>query len=159
MRGFEPIVRAYVRWAVEERGRLDLAALEAVWPIAVGRVWGERTRPKALRGRRLDVAVPDGVWLAELRFQRERILERLNELLPEGVAPLAELRLSVGATPGWEPKRSGAPEPEARIPLTAEQAAALDGIEDPALREAVARVIQRDVGRLREGEPGAEEGS
>jgi hypothetical protein len=148
MRGLEPIVRAFVRWSVDRRGRLDLETLEAIWPLAVGRVWGERTRPKALRGPRLEVAVPDGVWLAELRFQRERILERLNDLLPEEAGRLESIRLTVGGAPAWAPTRPPSEAAEERVPLTVEQEEALDAIDDPELRAVVARVIERDTGRL-----------
>jgi hypothetical protein len=154
MRGLEPIVRAYVRWAVEEKGRLDVPTLEAVWPIAVGRVWGERTRPKVLRGHKLEVGVPDGVWLAELRYQSDQILERLNELLPDGVGPLESLRLTVGGAPTWEPRPVGELAADERLPLTPDQGEALATIDVEALRAAVARVIERAPGRAAEGPDG-----
>ena len=149
MLGLEPVIHAYVAWAVKKSGRLELSTIQAIWPISVGRVWAQHTQPKRLSGGRLDVAVVDSVWLNELRFQSERILKRLNRLFPDGVKPIRSLRLTLGNV---EPQRAGRGEmkvdPNIRVPLTEEQRAGIARISDPKLREVVCRVIERDVGRL-----------
>lgn len=149
MLGLEPVIHAYVAWAVQKHGRLELDTIQAIWPISVGRVWAEHTQPKGLRGGRLDVAVVDNVWLNELRFQSERVLARLNRLLPKEVTPLRSLRLEVGHVELRAMDQSeGQPDPGVRTPLTEEQAEGIAKIADPTLREIVSRVIERDVGRL-----------
>ena len=150
MLGLEPVIHAYVAWAVQKHGRLLLETIQTIWPISVGRVWAEHTQPKGLRGGRLDVAVADNVWLNELRFQNERVLTRLNRLLPEGVAPIRSLRLELGDVELQRADHSESKlEPDVRVPLTEEQAEGIARISDPRLREIVSRVIERDVGRLR----------
>lgn len=149
MLGLEPIVRTYIAWTVRQRGGLDLEAMREIWPIVVGRTMARRTRPKALRGTRLEVGVPDGTWLSELRFHTNRILERINRMLPDSVGPIGSVRFSVGGHPEWSPEPDADGEASSAVPLTAEQREALEQIADPELRAVVARVIERDSGRLR----------
>lgn len=150
MLGLEPVVRAYLSWVARREGRLTIQALETVWPIAVGRVWAQHTRPHALRGGKLEVAVPDSVWQSELRFQRQRILERLSRFWPERVAPITAILFSVGEVGPRAAAPAGRAKKRERIPLTELQEQSAAGIRDPALRSLVTRVIERDDGRLRE---------
>jgi hypothetical protein len=151
--GLEPVIRAYLAWILEQNKRLDVEAIETVWGLAVGGSWASHTQPTALSGTTLEVTVPDSVWLSELRFQSERILSRLNRLLPSDCPPIERLRLVIGA-----PARPGRAEParetgkSARIPLNEEQRAALETIADPGLRDLVSRVIERDTGRADKGD-------
>jgi hypothetical protein len=141
MLGFEPVVHAYIGWAVRRRGKLDVETMKQIWPIAVGKVWAERTQPVELRGRHLAVAVPDSVWLSELRFQTNQILARINRLLPEEVAPLESIRLEVSDRLHWSPPSAlGLQTVQERRPLSALEEEALGEIEDPWLRELVERV-------------------
>jgi hypothetical protein len=147
MLGLEPVVQAYLAWAIERRGRLDLEALAAVWPIAMGATWARYTRPYALAGGRLEVEVPDGVWMAELHYQAPGIVARLNRMLPAGVPRIETLRSRVGSG-GWPQAPVAAPPPTVNEgALLAEHGAALENIGDAELRRLVGRVVRRTAGR------------
>jgi hypothetical protein len=146
----DAVVAAYVAWSVQRHRGLSLDALRAIWPVAVGRAWAERTTPVGLRGRILEVAVPDAVWQSESRFHSERILARLNALLGEAVRPFEEIRFRVGGAPNWHPTRDRkvSPPPERALTEAEERAAAT--IRDPELRALVTRVARRDLTREHE---------
>ncbi len=152
MLGLEPVVHAYVIWAIRQRGRLDVEILRAIWPLAVGRVWAERTQPQTLSGPVLEVVVADAVWLSELRFQQDRIRGRLNGLLPASVKRITKLKLKVGHVAPVVRSEVSEPKQELRVPLTDEQRTEVEKISDPSLRAIVSRVVERDVGRLQSGD-------
>jgi predicted nucleic acid-binding Zn ribbon protein len=54
------------------------------WPEVVGDYLAERSRPDRFHKGTVWVAVRDNVWAQELRFRREEILQRLNELSVDG---------------------------------------------------------------------------
>ena len=150
MLGLEPVVRAYIARSVRLRGGLDLLAITDIWPIVVGRKMAQRTRPKKFDRKRLDVGVPDSMWASELRFQGDKILNRINGLMPEGAQPIKSIRFSVGGyTDSSQPMRPPKA-PEQPLPLTEEQKDALEHIADPELRAIVAQVMERDPGRQNE---------
>lgn len=147
MLDFEPVVQAYVAWSIRRHGRLTVDAMQTIWPLVVGRAWAQRTRPEHLVRGRLEVAVVDGVWLSELRYQRERIVSRLNRLLPSETAQVTELRLRVGEVGATHVPRAVGEREGGRIPLTAGQREGLDRIDDPGLKSLIGRIVERDMGR------------
>jgi len=66
------------------------------WEEAVGREVARHSRPLALRGQVLEVAVDSSVWAQQLQLQQPRILEALGRVLPEGESPPDDLRFRVG---------------------------------------------------------------
>jgi len=143
--GFDPVVRAYVKWAMHRHDGLDRELLRTIWPIAVGRTWGERTDPVAVRGQTLEVAVSDSVWQSEVRFQTEHIVTRLNALLGDAAPPLTGLRVVLGSVPNWQPsKRVEAVHVPPPRELSDAEKAAVEEIEDEELRALVEKVARRD---------------
>jgi hypothetical protein len=120
-----------------DSGAGDVAA---AWPAAVGgeiarNAWPARTQPDGT----LVVHVRDSVWGFELTQRAGEISERLPGFprLRFVPGPLPE--------PGPEPRPPRVPE---ATPAQAREAAELtSGIEDPKLRESVAKVIKAALAR------------
>ncbi len=66
------------------------------WQEAVGAEVAKHSRPIALRGDVLEVAVDSSVWAQQLQLECPRILRALDKALPEGEAPPTGLRFQVG---------------------------------------------------------------
>jgi len=67
------------------------------WEAAVGPEVARHSRPIALRGDVLEVAVDSSVWAQQLQLQRLELLAALQRVLPEGQAPPSALRFRVGS--------------------------------------------------------------
>jgi hypothetical protein len=52
-----------------------------VWSEVVGPTYAENTRPSKIKNKKLTVTVTDPIWLQELSFFKETILEKLNQKL------------------------------------------------------------------------------
>lgn len=65
--------------------------LLAHWSRAVGLAVAAQTRPLKIRQQVLYVATSSAAWCQTLTFERQRILAKLNPLLPE---PLVDIRFS-----------------------------------------------------------------
>ncbi len=70
-----------------------LGALFERWSEVVGPAIGSRTRPLAIDGTTLVVAVPDGGWASQLRWMQRDLLATLATHLGEGVVTSLELRV------------------------------------------------------------------
>ena len=66
------------------------------WAPAVGEEVAKHSRPVAMRGDVLEVAVDSSVWAQHLQLQLPRILKTLGELLPDGATPPTGVRFRVG---------------------------------------------------------------
>ncbi len=132
-----------------------LAELTAVWPQAVGEAVARNAWPLRVgRDGTLHVATASSTWAFELDRLAPQIHERLRELAGES-AP-AKLRFRVGPIPepGALPEApaSAASDPLETTPETASEAAELAaGIEDPELRQIVARAARASLARARYG--------
>jgi predicted nucleic acid-binding Zn ribbon protein len=75
------------------------AQLDKVWNEVLGAEWGNETRVGALRHGTLEVFVSHSILLQELTFQKQHLLERLNqELGQSGKTAVRELRFRIGET-------------------------------------------------------------
>jgi hypothetical protein len=71
-----------------------LAALGACWPDVVGEALGMHSCPAAMKGKQLLVHVSSSVWLQEMRFLKDDLVDAVNRL-PGG--PFVEdIRFKVG---------------------------------------------------------------
>ena len=120
--------------------RLRLVRVQLVWeqvagPRLLGRAW-----PGALNGDELSINVCDNQWLHELSYMRDQLASRIAELAP--AAGVRRVRLRLGPVPPPRDTRvpvPQGPEPPHYPPQPApETLAALEGIEDPGLRHAIA---------------------
>lgn len=118
-----------------------LGEVVAAWPAAVGDAIAANAWPARIaRDGTLHVAAGSSAWAFELTQLSSSVLERLREHIGELCPPA--IRFSVGPLPerGAPPAPTSArtvPKPSAAEAAKAVSLAA--GIEDPALREAVAR--------------------
>jgi hypothetical protein len=140
----EPVgdqIRAELRRVGADSGAGDAVA---TWPAAVGdeiarNAWPARTQPDGT----LVVHVRDAIWGFELTQRAEEISARLPGR--------PKLRFTLGPLPDTAPE----PLPEPSVvasPEHAREAAALAaGIEDPNLRESVAKAIKAALARAPDG--------
>jgi hypothetical protein len=132
-----------------------LAEITAVWPQAVGEAVSRQAWPlRIARDGTLHVATASSTWAFELDRLAPEIHQRLTALA--GHSAPAKLRFRVGPIP--EPAslpEASAEAPEAPFeasPETDSEAAELAaGIEDPELRQIVARAARASLSRARSG--------
>ena len=135
------------------RDAIPLAALTAAWPEVVGDAIARHAWPlRIARDGTLHVATSSATWANELGFLADEILERLRDRLgPE--AP-SRLRCAAGPVPesaATEPERTVEPPPEVPPEIGAEADSAASMIDDPELRELVARAARASLLRARSG--------
>jgi hypothetical protein len=103
-------------------------------------------RPTSIRRDVLYVTVTDPVWKAELGYFVPTFLEAFNEVLAPDER-LREIRLRVGPLPAQPPARrtpAGQARPAAPTgSLPAHVRARIEKVEDPELRDLMARVASR----------------
>jgi hypothetical protein len=138
------------------RVALPLAAVTAAWATAVGETVARQAWPLRLgRDGTLHVATSSSTWAFELDRLAPEILECLRrEVAPEHVPP--RLRFAVGpvleaaaTTASASEPASSRPAPTAEDAAVAAQAAA--AIDDPDLRELVARAARASLAKTRSG--------
>jgi hypothetical protein len=137
----EPVgetIRAELRRVGADSGAGDVVA---AWPAAVGEeiarhAWPARTQPDGT----LVVHVRDSIWGFELTQRAAEISDRL----PGN----PRLRFLPGPLPDTAPKPAHPPPAEATPEQVREAAGLAAGIEDPDLRESVAKAIKAALARV-----------
>ena len=66
-----------------------------VWKEVVGQTYAENSRPSKIRNKQLTVSVSDSIWLQEMTYYKEIILEKLNQRL--GRIAVDKINIRVGA--------------------------------------------------------------
>jgi hypothetical protein len=122
-----------------------MAELVAAWPDAVGEAIAHNAWPARFqRDGVLIVHTLDAIWAFELTHQAEEISRRLGPLVAKGLkfvaGPLPEPSAEATAKPGGRP-----PEATLEQARTADEWAA--AVEDPELREAVAKAARASLAR------------
>ncbi len=64
-----------------------------VWKEVVGQTYAENSRPSKIRKKQLTVTVSDSIWLQELTFFKEIILEKLNTKLGRKAVDKIDIRV------------------------------------------------------------------
>ncbi len=117
------------------------------WEKAVGVAIAERTQPIGVKNRVLQVRVSSSVWMQQLQFLKELILQKLheqtgNQFLQDVRFFLGEMESFVG---GEKKKEEGGGRPHSG--LTAEEMEriekVLSGIDDLEMREILSRVYSK----------------
>jgi predicted nucleic acid-binding Zn ribbon protein len=132
-----------------------LAEITAAWPHAVGGAVSRQAWPlRVSRDGTLHVATSSSTWAFELDRLADEILARLASRL--GTPPPAKLRFRVGPIPEpaalAEDATGARGEAFERSPVTdVEAASAASAIDDPELRELVARAASASLARARSG--------
>jgi hypothetical protein len=134
---------------------LALAEITAVWPAAVGDAIARQAWPlRVSRDGTLHVATTSSTWAFELDRLSPQIEARLKELA--GPSTPQKLRFRVGpvpepgASPETPPEHVHEP-PRASPEAVSEAASVASSIEDPELRELVARAARASLSRARFG--------
>lgn len=138
----EPLGRVLEQAA--PRGRRLLAVLDA-WRSMVSPRTLSHARPTSIRRGVLYLTVTDPLWMSELTYFVPRFLEALNGALPAGER-LKSIRLRVGQLedmPGTRRRRASEPPPPAPSSLTREVRDRLERIDDPELRDQMARIAAK----------------
>ena len=134
---------------------LALAEITAAWPGVVGETVARQAWPlRVSRDGTLHVAASSATWAFELDRLSPEITERLEAAV--GASAPRKLRFAVGPVPEpGRPSEPAATAPAAPPPvdpeIAGEAAAAASTIEDPELRELVARAATASLRRARSG--------
>jgi hypothetical protein len=139
------------------RDAIPLAAVTAAWPDAVGATVARKAWPlRVARDGTLHVAAESATWANELSLLQAEILTALQARL--GDESPSSVRFAVGPIP--EPERaSGSPDPVSERSLDVppevrrEADSAAAEIDDPELRELVARAARASLLKARSGRP------
>ncbi len=75
--------------------RPDDIEIWRVWKQVVGETYAENCQPSKIRKKQLTITVTDSIWLQELSFHKEIILERINGKL--GRKAVDSIKITVGA--------------------------------------------------------------
>jgi hypothetical protein len=128
--------------------RLDLAPRldeYGVWPIwreVVGRTIARNAQPEKIRNGTLFVKVSSPVWMQELQFMKEMIVEKLNQRLQNN-AVVKNIFFMVGRIEEIEPPvaaaETAAAEENFDHPVNQEF---LQSIKDPEIRAAFAKLLK-----------------
>lgn len=131
---------------VRDRRLIDL------WTRAVGERIAARTFADTLKRGTLRVRVTSPVWLHQLQFMKEEILQKLQELA--GSDAITTVSFAIGEIPP-APAERPAPAPASDPPpLRGRDRRMVDEsiatLKDPELRAIFERVMVREIGRRRE---------
>lgn len=128
--------------------RLDLAPRldeYGVWPIwreVVGRTIARNAQPEKIRNGTLFVKVSSPVWMQELQFMKEMIVEKLNQRLQNN-AVVKNIFFMVGRIEETEPPvaaaETAAAEENFDHPVNQEF---LQSIKDPEIRAAFTKLLK-----------------
>jgi hypothetical protein len=131
------------------RDAVPLARLTAAWPDAVGAAIARNAWPlRIANDGTLHVATSSATWASELTLLADDLLARLRERLG-GDAP-AKLRCAVGPIPEAAGGVADTPvpsPPEATPEVRQTAASVASAIEDPELRELVARAARASLSK------------
>ena len=121
-----------------------------IWEEVVGPQIAGKTRPEALRNGVLVVSVTSSVWMQELSFMKQKILDRINQTLAPGT--IREIRFKLG-----DIQQAGAGCYEEPLPqLTEEEQETIAqhtaSIEDQGLRESLQKLFTASRRRKKKGE-------
>jgi predicted nucleic acid-binding Zn ribbon protein len=136
------------------RDAIPLAALTAAWPEVVGDAIARHAWPlRIARDGTLHVATASATWANELAFLGDEIVERLQDRL--GAEAPTRVKCAVGPVPESAadgPDEAGPAGPlEVPEEVASEAASAASAIDDPELRELVARAARASLLKARSG--------
>ncbi|MCI0547739.1 MAG: DUF721 domain-containing protein [Candidatus Rokubacteria bacterium] len=124
--------------------RLLLDRIRRQWVAVVGPDAARRSQPVDLSGDTLGIAVDNSPWLQELRLRSADLLAAVTRRFGPGVTTL---RFFLGRAEA-RPAPAAAHAPVAPMPLTPEEARAVEELtghlEDEALANALRRVLTKD---------------
>lgn len=121
-----------------------------LWPQAVGPQIAAQTQPESLHSGTLFVRTTSSVWVHELHFMKEDILQKINELMGKPV--VRDIHFKVGFTPSLRKNNDGAQSSRAAA-LSARDKRMIeestDHLADRELAEILKRVMKKEISRRR----------
>jgi hypothetical protein len=126
-----------------------------IWRRAVGPQIATQTHPDTLKRGVLFVRVSAPVWMHQLQFMKEEILDRIREL--SGPDEVRTLRFCIGEIPPAPPCKAETPPLDPALPPLAGRdrtmmRESLETVQDPELRTILERVMAREISRRRQRE-------
>jgi hypothetical protein len=73
--------------------RPDDVEIWRVWKEVVGSTYAENSQPSKIRKKQLTVTVSNSIWLQELTFYKETILEKINRKLGRNAVDSINIRV------------------------------------------------------------------
>lgn len=73
--------------------RPDDVEIWRVWKEVVGNTYAENSQPSKIRKKQLTVTVSNSIWLQELTFYKETILEKINRKLGRNAVDSINIRV------------------------------------------------------------------
>jgi hypothetical protein len=128
---------------------VPLARITAAWPAAVGAVIARQAWPLRLaRDGTLHVATASATWANELTLLADDVLAHLREQLGGTDAP-AKLRCAVGPIPEppAAPREPSSDPVDVPADVASTASSVASAIDDPELRELVARAARASLAR------------
>jgi hypothetical protein len=127
------------------QGQLSEYRIFGQWEQTVGAVIARHAQPQGVRGKKLFLSVDSPAWMQQLSLLKPEIIEKVNRNL--GKDAIKEIALKLGEiVPMKGPQAEEAP---ARLPLNAEEREKIEQymreVHDPDVREAIRRVIEKDL--------------
>jgi len=116
-----------------------------IWDKLVGEQIANRARPLRLRQGVLEVQVDHPVWMQQLQLLKPKILEKLNQQVPNAGITNIYLRKAKSIPPKTAASPPTAPAKWKQIELSATERQLIDerleGIKDPELRQELKRLF------------------
>jgi predicted nucleic acid-binding Zn ribbon protein len=133
--------------------KIEENALLKLWPRAVGPQIASKTKPDSLRNGTLFVKTVSSVWVQQLHFVKDDILDKLNQLYEKSA--IKEIRFVVGHTLEREKAQENA-SAEKKVMLKKRDkemiAECTDAMADRELADILKRVMQVEISRRRQRE-------
>lgn len=130
--------------------RMAYAQLYKAWRHAVGEQISRNTHPVGVRGGILFVNVASSVWMQQLAFLKQEILEKLTK--DTAVMKLKDIRFKIGPLPQSSRESSSEPLSELSASDHEQISRQIEPIADPELRETFRRVIAAHLRNRRQRE-------
>ena len=133
--------------------KIEEKALLKVWPKAVGPQIASKTKPDSLKNGTLFVKTVSSVWVQQLHFIKDEILDKLNKLYEKSA--IKEIRFVVGATLNQEKAQENASAEKKSMLKKRDKemiAECTDALADHELADILKRAMEAEISRRRQRE-------
>lgn len=130
--------------------KFEEKALLKIWPKAVGSQIASQTKLDSFRNGTLFVKAVSSVWVQQLHFMKEEMINKLNELF--GKIVVKEIRFLAGYTPVLEKERGSISISKKTVLKKRDKEmidACTDSLADQELAGVLKRVMQLEISRRR----------
>jgi predicted nucleic acid-binding Zn ribbon protein len=131
------------------QNRLPEYRLSSKWVNMVGPAIARHAQPRTLRGGKLQVIVDSPAWMQQLSLMKAEIIGKLNNNL--GMDIIRDITLKLGEIAPLSMQSSDAEQNPAIITQEEQEmiAQSIDDVGDNEIREAIKRVIEKHLLRMR----------